>query len=85
MIWLDNCTAVPSPSYHVQKLFMNHHGDVVLAQEISEKGPSVMMSRYPDSLPGDIVLEANESRVAFENHRGGHRKTAYLPGNRAES
>ena len=46
---------------------MNHHGDVVLAQEISEKGPSVMMSRYPDSLPGDIVLEANESRVAFEN------------------
>ncbi len=67
MIWLDNCTAVPSPSYHVQKLFMNHHGDVVLAQEISEKGPSVMMSRYPDSLPGDIVLEANESRVAFEN------------------
>ncbi len=52
MISLDNCTAVPSPSYHVQKLFMNHHGDVFLAQEISEKGPSVMMSRYPDRPSG---------------------------------
>lgn len=67
MIWFDNCAAVPTPSYHVQKLFMNHHGDAVLKQEISGKGSSVMMSRYPDSLPGDIVLEANESQVAFEN------------------
>ncbi|WP_302416337.1 family 43 glycosylhydrolase [Blautia marasmi] len=67
MIWMDNHRAVPSPSYYVQKLFMNHHGDVVLQQEIEDKGPSVMLSRYPDSLPGSIVLEANESEVVFDN------------------
>lgn len=67
MIWYNAHQTVTTPSYHVQKLFMNHQGDVLLGQKASGTEEDVVWSRFPDRLSGAIMLEANESHTVFRD------------------
>ena len=40
MIWVDGLNVVPTPSYHVQRLFAHNHGDRVLPVTLGELTPA---------------------------------------------
>lgn len=65
MIWFDNHQIMRTPNYYVQKLFMEHQGDALLAQEWKATGAPVKLYPFPDSLTGEIILSGHESTVEF--------------------
>lgn len=65
MIWFDNHQMTRTPSYYVQKLFMEHQGDVLLDQELTGQGEKVDLCPGRDAFAGDIVLSGDDSDVEF--------------------
>lgn len=67
MIWFDNHQLMRTPSYYVQKMFMEHQGSVLLEQELTGKGDPVKLYPFPDHLTGGLVLSGHESTVEFSD------------------
>ena len=67
MIWFDNHQIMYTPSYYVQKLFMEHQGDVLLEQELRDCGGPAKLCPFADSLTGGLALSGNESTVEFSD------------------
>lgn len=61
LIWFDNLKAIPTPNYHVQKLFSNNKGTYVLP--VLQDG-KVMAGR--DSLYGSSVMDEKTSTVVVK-------------------
>lgn len=69
MIWYDNSHVYVTPNYYVQKLFMNHQGDVLLEQTFQDLEKQMIIREQSDCLSGRIALEANDSVVSFSEIR----------------
>ncbi|ASA21442.1 alpha-L-arabinofuranosidase C-terminal domain-containing protein [Paenibacillus donghaensis] len=63
MIWFNNHQVYGTPNYYVQKLFMNHHGDQLLAVEGS--GFSAPQAAAASAIIGPIVLTASNTAAEF--------------------
>lgn len=66
LIWFDGHRVCGSPSYYVQKLFMNHQGAYRLDCRACGMPEPIPMEEHPGDLTGKVYLEANESEVTFE-------------------
>lgn len=67
MIWFDNHQIMRTPNYYVQKLFMEHQGDTLLAQELRDAGVPTKLYPFPDNLTSEIILTGHESAVEFSD------------------
>ena len=67
MIWFDNHRVMHTPNYYVQKLFMEHQGNVLLKQEWQGKGEPICIDPSGNGLAGDVVLSGHESAVEFSD------------------
>lgn len=67
MIWFDNHQIMRTPNYYIQKLFMEHQGDVLLEQELTDCGEAVKLYPFADSLTGTLAVSGNESTVEFSH------------------
>lgn len=65
MIWFDNHRVFGTPSYYIQKLFMNHQGDVTLKQTITREEKNIIQSEDPETLPGHILLASNDAVAEY--------------------
>jgi alpha-L-arabinofuranosidase len=65
LIWFNNHQTYGSANYYVQKLFMNHQGDQLLEIKAENVPESIMISKEPDKISGDIVLATNQSTVEY--------------------
>lgn len=65
MVWFDNHQITRTPSYYVQKLFMEHQGSVQLKQEVEDWGAAEKLYPFPDCLAGGLALSGHESTVEF--------------------
>ena len=65
MIWFNNHQLMHTPNYYVQKLFMEHQGSVLLAQELAGAGEPVKLSSFSDQLAGCLALSGHESTAEF--------------------
>ena len=63
MIWFDNHQVMCTPDYYVQKLFMEHQGDILLEQELRDCGEARELR--PARLAGTLALSGDESTVKF--------------------
>ncbi|MFA7052788.1 MAG: alpha-L-arabinofuranosidase C-terminal domain-containing protein [Kiritimatiellia bacterium] len=75
LIWFDNTRAFGTPSYHVQKLFMNNLPDVLLPVEVSDN-----LAPLPPA--GTIGLHTWETAAEFKDirvTRGGEALYAFDP------
>ena len=66
LIWFDNHRAFGTANYYVQKLFMNHQGDWLLETKKEMWEENEMWSKYPDRLPGAILLSCDDAQVTYE-------------------
>lgn len=67
MLWFDNHQLMRTPNYYVQKLFMKHQGDVLLAQEMIGREKTVPLSPFAEHLTGGLTLSGDESVVEFSH------------------
>ncbi len=67
MIWYDNHRMMRTPNYYVQKLFMEHQGDVLLESEITKKEPDTLLCGFSDTLPGAVECRGRQSGVRFSD------------------
>lgn len=65
MIWFDNHQMMRTPNYYVQKLFMEHQGDVLLSQEMVELPDAVKLYPFEDHLTGGLAFSGDESTTEF--------------------
>lgn len=65
MIWFNAKEHYVTPNYHVQKLYMQHQGDVLLDQTISENEEKIVISPETDRISGEIVLSCDMSGVEY--------------------
>ena len=64
MIWFNNHTYFLTPNYHVQKLFMNHQGDMLLERELEDLGENQVTE--PDT-SGEILGVVFGGSVKYSN------------------
>lgn len=67
MIWYDSHQMMRTPNYYVQKLFMEHQGDVLLPQETLEWGGREKLYPFQTQLTGGLAVSGDESTVEFFN------------------
>ncbi|MDE7261090.1 MAG: carbohydrate binding domain-containing protein [Oscillospiraceae bacterium] len=67
MLWFNNHQLMCTPSYYVQKLFMEHQGNVLLAQDLTGAGEAVKQYPFSDFLAGGFALSGHESTVEFSD------------------
>ncbi|BCJ94927.1 alpha-N-arabinofuranosidase [Anaerocolumna cellulosilytica] len=65
MIWYNNHQVFGTANYYVQKLFMNHQGDRLLAIKAEKEPEAVLVTETPDSIFGDIILATNDSEAEY--------------------
>lgn len=66
MIWFDNKKAYRTPNYHVQKLFTNHQGDMLLDTSLENvKEGGHILGRFPDRLTGDVAVFYGEASARY--------------------
>ncbi len=63
MIWFNNHQVYGTPNYYVQKLFMNHHGDVTLDYEYEDK---IQQKNEIKTIQGGIILESLGSDILIK-------------------
>ncbi|MDF2938541.1 MAG: alpha-L-arabinofuranosidase [Paenibacillaceae bacterium] len=63
MIWFNNHQAYGTANYYVQKLFMNHHGDELLA--VKANGLGEPDKSEDKSVTGGLALVTDQADVAF--------------------
>ncbi len=64
MIWFNNHTYFLTPNYHVQKLFMNHQGDMLLERKLVDLGENQVTE--PDT-SGEILGVVFGGSVKYSN------------------
>ena len=59
MIWVDNLRVMPTPNYHVQRLFATNRGDVVVpvAVTLPEPRTKLYASAVKDEKAGELILK----------------------------
>ncbi|HPR30585.1 MAG TPA: alpha-L-arabinofuranosidase C-terminal domain-containing protein [Prolixibacteraceae bacterium] len=59
LIFYDNVNIVPTPNYHVQKMFMNNQGDFYFENiiEYNKSDSTLAASCVADSKTGDVILK----------------------------
>ncbi len=58
LIWVDNLRSYGTPNYHVQKLFANHRGDVVVPVKLdSASGKKLFASATRDEATGEVIVK----------------------------
>jgi alpha-L-arabinofuranosidase len=58
LIWVDNLRSYGTPNYFVQKLFANHHGDVVLPVKLDgADGKRLYASATRDEASGEVIVK----------------------------
>jgi alpha-N-arabinofuranosidase len=62
LIWFDNLSSYATPSYHVQKLFSHHRGDVSLPTQIEDTRPV-------PPIAGRFGVGSHQTAVEFRNIR----------------
>lgn len=66
MIWYDNHQVMHTPNYYVQKLFMEHQGDVLLEQTWEHMPQSVSIGIDEQRrMHGAVVLSGDETELEF--------------------
>lgn len=65
MIWFDNHRVFGTANYYVQKLFMNHQGDVQLDWTLEEAPEPQMMTKDPTKIAGQIGLTRDDTTVEY--------------------
>ncbi|WP_310602238.1 alpha-L-arabinofuranosidase C-terminal domain-containing protein [Anaerosporobacter sp.] len=67
MIWYDNHQLLLTPSYYVQKLFMNHQGDDLLDIKIETDLPVEDWTPDGEMTVGKVTLKGIRSEVEYTN------------------
>ncbi len=65
LIWFDSRRAAPTPSYHVQKLFMRNQGDVLLETLTDWEGEEAFTEE--ESLSGELVLQYAGAEASYHD------------------
>lgn len=65
LIWFDNEKICKSVNYEVQKLFMNHQGDELLAYQFNTDMPDKVIMDYKTRKKGDFYVMGNQAKVRF--------------------
>ena len=64
LIWFDNYRVYGSPSYYIQKLFMNHQGINQLICESDDMDGKLPLEKNMDHFEGKVILEGIKSSVS---------------------
>ncbi len=67
LIWFNNHQVYGTPSYYVQKLFMNHQGSYRLACEVSDMEEKIYLEKKSNSFLGKYGLETYRSNLLFSD------------------
>ena len=66
MLWYDNHQIMYTPNYYIQKLFMEHQGDILLEQEWENTGELVNIGMdEQERMSGMVVLSGDETEMEF--------------------
>ena len=69
LIWFDNHRMVRTPSYYVQKLFMNHQGDWTLPCKMYTLIPAEEWQKGDGAIIGNVVFGSNNAEVIYSEIR----------------
>lgn len=75
LIWFNNHEVYGTPSYYIQKLFMENQGKFRLECCGENMGENICLEDYPDYFAGKLWLSGNRSRVFFSDIRLINRRT----------
>jgi len=64
LIWVDNLTVLPTPSYYVQQLFSCNRGDQVLPTTIKDPATGIFASSTWDKESGEVIIKVVNSADA---------------------
>ena len=65
MIWFDNHRVFGTANYYVQKLFMNHQGDVQIPVHLETIEEPEMLTEDPSRIAGQIGLSRDDTTVLY--------------------